>query len=134
MVFQKTTGQGTGSRSPNTTFGSNFRVKPGAWYTVKTYAKLNTATGSSSNGMFQMWIDGNLVMSHSDVEFLGPGELSNKITTAQFCPVFGGNMASTKPSADYFYVDDFRISDVDFNTYSGSTIIQNPAPPSNLVK
>jgi len=132
MVYQMKTGwpNTTGARDTNTTFGNNFRVKPGVWYTVKTYAKINT--GMAADGEFKMWIDGNLMMEYTDVPFLQSTDMGSgkKIDTLAFDPVFGGGGDFTKPATDHFYVDHIKISTADWNNIAS----QNPTAPSNIFK
>lgn len=104
MVYQRS--PGSGSRYPNASY--NPTIERDVWYQVTTRAILNT--GGLANGVFQMWINGQLVMNHSDVPYLTGADIGKKVGSMAFDPVFGGMGGEYKPADDYFFVGTVTIS------------------------
>jgi hypothetical protein len=130
MVFQRGS-QGSGTRWSNT--GYNPTIERNVWYEITTRVVLNT--GEQSNGIFQMWINGKLVIDARDVPFLVGPDVGKKVNSMAFDPVFGGNSGESKPATDYFWVDFTNISTKPIG--SGNPPPPNPdgripRPPANM--
>lgn len=122
MVFQRTGSDGkAGARYSNT--GFNPTIQRNTWYKLKTHVVLNT--GGSANGVFQMWINDQLVMDYDDISYLVGSDVGKEVGSMEYTPVFGGGSDQTKPATDFFWVDYTIIS----GSPSGSGT--SPPPPNS---
>jgi hypothetical protein len=131
MQFQRSgTDQKAGSRYPNTIY--NPTIQRDTWYNVTTRAVLN-ATDTAS-GIFQLWINDQLVMKYSDIKYLTGTDIGKKTGSMAFDPVFGGNVQESKPATDYFWVDHTIISTEPLELVPPSPTKSglSPQPPSKL--
>jgi hypothetical protein len=73
--------------------GFNFAV--GRWYDMKQRVKLNT--GRNNNGILQLWVDGQMVLSRSNLQYMNESPTS-KIDVVLFHSFFGGSTQDWAPS------------------------------------
>ncbi len=101
-----------------TTPPSHINISDGNWHTVKYHVKLNTAA-NLANGVKEMWLDGQLVASYTDVPWTG----ANTPTAAAYGfnrVIFGGNSSNIFGTADgrtqWYALDELVISTTDIST------------------
>jgi Bacterial Ig-like domain (group 2) len=82
---------------------SNPEFTLGVWHRVELYMKYST-TASSGDGILKSWLDGQLVMTYTNVNYPGTG--FNEI---QIYPIWGGT-GETKTETDYYWIDHTHIS------------------------
>ena len=131
MVFQRNSGDNkSGTRFSNTSY--NPTIERDTWYNLTVRAVMNT--GETANGIFQMWINDQLVMNHSDIAYLVGTDVGRKVVSMSFDPVFGGMAGLYKPADDYFWVGRTIISTDPLELVPPSLIsgVMNPLPPSRL--
>jgi hypothetical protein len=116
--------------APNTGgYGSSnrFVLQAGRWYTIEVRLKMNDA--NVDNGVFQMWVDGQLVGDYRTVRYRIPwnGTYGSTMT-------YGTNFVMISDFADApvsqdqgIYYDDMKFS----TTYIGGGSA-GPLPPTNL--
>jgi hypothetical protein len=104
-----------------------FRVQSGRWYSMEVRRRLNDA--GADNGIFQMWVDGQLIASYNNVRFRIPpsGAYGSNFT-------YGTNFAMMADYTTYpvsrnqdIYYDDVRLS-----TARAGSPIGLPSAPTNL--
>lgn len=103
------------------------RIEPGVWYKFKMRTVLNTA--SNQDGIIEMWIDDVKIMHRTNIRYATGIKAGSKLNQFAFYPIWGGG-GNTKPSNQHFYVDDFKISTVDFNNENQ----KSPTSPGNIVR
>jgi hypothetical protein len=87
---------------------------PGKWYRLTQRVRVNSA--NRADGIFQVWVDGELVLDRHDVRFR-TGTFA-QVDHFLFSTFFGGSDASWAPEIDSLaYFDHFRIQ---------------PTPPAGL--
>ncbi|KAI8061676.1 hypothetical protein BC940DRAFT_309814, partial [Gongronella butleri] len=118
---------GSGGVQCNDQYGTSFsrgmiNFKTGQWTTIEVYTKINDA--SSKNGILQVWQDGNLVISHNDLQY----RTTNAIAASSFffSTFFGGSDASwASPVNTYTYFKNIQFSvghPVELNDSAGSLL------------
>jgi len=109
---------------------NRFRMQLGRWYTVEVRRRLNDS--GVDNGIFQMWIDGTLLMDHRTVRFRTPwnGTVGSNFTYGTNFVMISewifGDGGSTRDESVYY--DDIKIS----TTYIGGATSGLPSAPTNL--
>jgi hypothetical protein len=73
--------------------GVNFTI--GRWYRIKERVKLNT--GSSSNGVLQIWVDDRMVVDRSNIPWMNEAP-DRRIDLAYIQTFFGGSTLNWAPS------------------------------------
>ncbi|HXU84008.1 MAG TPA: hypothetical protein VN914_21585 [Polyangia bacterium] len=73
--------------------GFNFAV--GRWYSIKERVKLNT--GSSSNGVMQLWVDDRMVIDRSNIPWMNESP-TRRIDLVYIQTFFGGSTLNWAPS------------------------------------
>lgn len=73
--------------------GVNFSV--GRWYNIKERVKLNT--GSSSNGVLQIWVDDRMVVNRSNIPWMNEAP-DRRIDLVYIQTFFGGSTLNWAPS------------------------------------
>lgn len=101
------------------------------WYWVEYYAKKNTP--GVADGLFKLWIDGQLVTSHTNVPYWTSSEGSKYWGIVRMIPVWGGNVGDKKTAADSIWYDDVIVSDTQIG-YPGAPVPDTtpPAAPTGL--
>ena len=87
--------------------GSRTEFNSGEWYEITQRVKMNTP--GESDGIIQIWLNGQLVHNQTDVLFRTVPDL--KIDQVYFSTFFGGNnstWATSKNKTVFF--DDFKVS------------------------
>lgn len=104
-------------------------LKAGQWYKITHHFKVNTI--GQSNGVAEIWIDDQLVMSYNSMKVIDSNNTG--INEWQIAPVYGGNVGATKPSEDYQYYD---LATISTSPISGGILPlpagKNPNPPAML--
>ena len=78
------------------------------WYTIKEHLKMNTP--GAFDGVYEMWVDGQLVMSHSNVGYRPAGE-TNGFTKFRHVVVWGGGSGQpATPEDQYVYYGNSIVS------------------------
>jgi hypothetical protein len=107
----------------------NPTLQAGRWYKITHHFKVNTI--GQNNGVAEIWINDQLVMSYSNLQVIGSNNTG--ISEWHISPVYGGNTGATKPSEDYQYYD---LAIVSTSPISGgtlpSTAVKSPNPPSSI--
>lgn len=87
--------------------GSRTQFESGQWYEITQRVKMNTP--GESDGIIQVWLDGELVHDQTDVLFRTVPDL--KIDQVYFSTFFGGGNSSWETSKDEtVFFDDFEVS------------------------
>jgi hypothetical protein len=96
-------------------------IVPGQWQCFEAHVKLNTA--GASDGVFQLWIDGNLVASRNNLNWVGAynGYGINAIQLESYWN--GGATEAVERYMDAFVIATGRI---------GCNASVRPSPPTNL--
>ena len=85
-------------------------VESGKWYTIRQYIKLNTP--GVSNGILEMYIDGELALRKSDVMYRVAGKPEVKLNSAIFHTYRGGGAEDERfwsPEEEYIWFDDIKV-------------------------
>jgi hypothetical protein len=94
---------------PDGAFGENMlwkRIRPARWYHTVTYVRMNTV--GNRDGVIRGWLDGELVLERSDLEFRRTDAFA--IDHYLFSTFYGGADSTWAPREDnYIYFDDFRF-------------------------
>ena len=107
--------------------GYNPTLAAGTWYKVTIRAKMNTSA-VTPDGIFQLWINDQLVINHSTVRFLKAADLGVGVNSMEFTPVYGGGApASNKPAEDYQYYDYVQIQTTPFGGGGGDVSAPYPS-------
>jgi hypothetical protein len=106
---------------------TTFMTQTGTWHKVKVHIKFNT--GSTWNGIYQLWIDDVLKSNHSNVmwdrDFSG-------WTTVGIYPIWGGGSGNSVPQTQYFYVDGVYVGSTDPGGGKLPPPGKAPMPPDTL--
>jgi len=108
---------------------NRYYIQTGRWYTIEVRRRLNDS--GQSNGIFEMWIDGQKVAEHNNVVYRVPwddtyGADFNYGTNFVMLTAYIDNPA---PKEQSMYYDDITFS----STYIGSgNDSVAPSPPKNL--
>jgi len=88
---------------------------PGKYNDVAIYVKLNTPA-TSRNGVFEIWVDGNLIISHHSIKYRGTEEANTLISNFYFSTFHGGHSLKYAPtnnkgefSNEYAWFDNFEV-------------------------
>lgn len=73
------------------------------WVLVEHYAKMETSPGSSSDGLFKAWFNGNLVCSWANVKWNAASGDAPNFNKFSFEPYYGGG-GSAAPADEYLCV------------------------------
>ena len=129
-AYNKQSGAPRFDINPNTGGYSNsnpFRVQTGRWYTLEVRRRLNDP--GVDNGIFQMWVDGQLIANYSSVRFRIPpnGAYGSNFT-------YGTNFAHLADYSTYpvsrnqdIYYDNVKFSTAPIGLTTGL-----PSAPTNL--
>lgn len=104
--------------------GQRTVLLPGQWYQITQRIKMNTL--GAFDGIQQIWIDDQLVLDESDLEFRTTDQLA--IDQVYFSTFFGGNNDWRTSKDEVVFFDDFVISIPDPN--SDPTDPDPPEPPT----
>lgn len=94
------------------------------WYQITQRIKMNTP--GVFDGIQQIWVDGNLVLDESDLQFRLTDQFS--IDQVYFSTFFGGNDDWRTSKDETIYFDDFVVSVVDDEP---SDIVEEVPPPTD---
>ena len=72
-----------------------FNFKVGQFHDIKERVKLNS--GSTNNGILQVWVDGNMLIDRSNIEYMAE-KPANRISSILFHSFFGGSTGDWAPS------------------------------------
>ena len=99
-------GGGATPRGPNVT---DRQVQVGEWTQIELYYKMNDINPTTDNGVLQIWINGTLTHSQSNVRYRST-ENPKGFYHFQFTPVYGGNSGDVRTRDDYWRLDEVYIS------------------------
>jgi hypothetical protein len=74
---------------------TNLNFKGSQWYSMKERVRLNT--GRNNNGILQIWVDGNMVINRSNIQYMAE-TATNRINSVLFHSFFGGSTQAWAPS------------------------------------
>jgi hypothetical protein len=74
---------------------TNVSFAANRWHAIKQRVKLNT--GSSANGILQLWFDGTMVLNRSNLAYMNESA-TNRIDMAFFQAFFGGSTSDWAPA------------------------------------
>jgi hypothetical protein len=90
--------------------GSSRRFTVGAWHHLEMV--VNVGTPDRADGSIKIWLDGDLVLSHSDVKHLDSDyDFTRGFFQAEWAPIWGG-IGGTRTRDDFMQVDQFYVSGV----------------------
>lgn len=118
--------QGAENRNYFSNTGYNPTFQAGQWYKVTHHFKVNTV--GQNNGIAEIWIDDQLVMSYSNLKVIDSNNTG--IAEWQIAPVYGGMSGTFKPSEDYQYYDLTIFSTGPIGVPSST--VKSPMSPSRL--
>ncbi|NQU87860.1 MAG: T9SS type A sorting domain-containing protein [Mariniphaga sp.] len=95
--------------------GETVHFKKGKWYHIAERVKMNT-NGSTKDGIVQVWINGEMVLSLDTIRFQSNGDQIGKFYMSSF---HGGNDSTWAPTDTcHLWFDDIKISknyiDIDY--------------------
>jgi hypothetical protein len=126
---QATSGQFVGLPQNQGGYGSSnpYVTEAGRWYTVEVRRRLNDS--GSSNGIFQMWMDGVLISEHTNVLYRVPlnGSFGSNMTYGTNFAMISDYMASGSTRDQSIYYDDVKFSTTYIGVGPGL-----PSAPTNL--
>jgi hypothetical protein len=73
---------------------TNYTFKPDTWADIKERVRVNN--GTASDGILQIWADGNMVINRSNMKYMGLA--TNNINQVLFHSFFGGSTQDWAPS------------------------------------
>jgi hypothetical protein len=130
---QAASGQWVGFRQNAGGYGPSnlFSIQTGRWYTIEVRRRLNDS--GVDNGIFQLWIDGQIISDNRSVRFRTPwnGSFGSNFTHGTNFVMISDYTSSNVTQNQSIYYDDVKFS----TTYIGvqsSTPPAPPAPPTNL--
>ena len=77
------------------------------WYKLETYLKLNSTQGAK-DGIFRQWINGELVIERTDVEYRQDSD-ALYWHTVHMSPTFGGTNGEDNPIQFDFFLDHMTV-------------------------
>jgi parallel beta-helix repeat protein len=86
--------------------GNEVTMQSGVWYTIRQRVRLNTP--GVRDGILQIWLDGRLVLSQSDLQFRNTADL--KVDRFFFSTFFGGGSGWESSRDEVVFFDDFHMS------------------------
>lgn len=104
-------------------FNIIFDIKKDKWYTIKQYVKLNTP--GSKNGILRMYVDGQMLLEKTDIEYRLSAKNNVKINSLVMNTYRGGGATDPvwwSPTTDYIYYDNFKVWTNCSSTLSNNTI------------
>jgi uncharacterized protein YjdB len=81
-------------------------IRPGEWHRYEMYVKM-ASTGSSSDGVLQVWVDGVLNVNRTDL--CTQGSNTYKMESVRLSGMWGG-VADSKTEVDYLWYDHTYVS------------------------
>ncbi len=112
------------------TTGYDPQIQANTWYKVNFYFKINTP--GAKDGVGKVWINDQLVMSHTNIKWLRAGDNGMGFYQFALTPVWGGTGGTKSPSEEYLWFDRTIVQ----STAIGSTdsisdvVDKEPNPPS----
>ena len=85
--------------------GYNPVIAAGQWYWLEIHVRINTP--GASDGLYELWLDDGLVMSHNNVAYRNSNILFGQIT---LFPIWGGSAGAVKGQTDHVWYDYTVIS------------------------
>ncbi len=132
MWFTNQIGWGPGSidYKPNT--ANNPTIQAGTWYWMEFHVKQNTP--GQSDGLFEMWINGQLVMQYNNIPYRSSSQSNMGFGSFSYTPVWGGVVGATNNVQSDLWVDHtvistgpigvpgatFQSADVYYNTFESA--------------
>lgn len=108
----------------------NPTIQTNRWYWVEVRAVMNTP--GVSNGILQVWLDDQLIMSYTNTFYRFSGQTGGW-ETFMHSATYGGNQGYTKRQTDYLWFDQTALSTTRIGM-PGSSLPDTtpPAPPRDL--
>lgn len=102
--------------------GENYKAD---WHQVETFIKLNSIVNGKgvADGVIQMWVDGRLIMNHTDIMLRTGQQAQMRFNQLAIGPYIGDG----SPVDQSFWVDDLVLAR---ERPTGTTA--KPSPPSNV--
>lgn len=88
---------------------SGAAIIAGRWQHWEAVLELNEL--SRANGVFRMWVDGNLVLDYSDVTYVTP-DAPLGFNLWKWNPTWGGHNRANRTREDFIQIDDVYLSGV----------------------
>ena len=106
-----------------------FVTQTGRWYTIEVRRRLNDA--GQRNGIFQMWVDGQLISEHTNVLFRVPfdGTFGSNFDYGTNFAMISNYMAIGSSRQQSVFYDDVKFSTTYIGTGGTTTL---PSAPTNL--
>jgi len=110
--------------------GFNPTIQAGRWYWVEVHAKQNTP--GKYDGVFELSLDGQLVMRHTNVGYRSAAQTNLGFGVFQHAPIWGGHSGAHHTQVDYLWVDFTVISTSPIGMPPPGSDSSAPQPPQGL--
>jgi hypothetical protein len=109
-----------------------FVLQSGRWYTIEVRRRLNDSSGD--NGIYQMWVDGQLIADHRNLRFRIPnnGSFGSNYTYGTNFAMISDYTPAALPQSQAVYYDDVKFSTTPIGASGTAPPPAAPAPPTNV--